>query len=163
MRIVALLLIAFVAGCGGGGGAGGASAPPVAPAPVAPSSLFPIVSDAAWDDSAVRQVLHTFAFGGHATDAQITAWANMSPRAAIDQILVLDAHHDRLSPPDSYDDLATLDGHLESLRAHWESNAPRNRIDPAVRHFFALFNPAQGIAPDLTWSFSAVIDRKSVV
>ena len=158
MRIIAPLLIALVvAGCGGGGGAGGASTPPVTPPPVAPSSLLPIVADAAWDETAVRQVLHTFAFGGHATDAQITAWADMSPRAAIDQILVLDAHHNRLSPPDAYDDLSTLDGHLESLRAHWESNAPRNRFDPSVRHFFALFNPAQGVAPDLTWSYSAVM------
>ena len=39
---------------------------------------LPRVSDEQWDDTAVRKVLHTFAYGGHATDAQISAWAETS-------------------------------------------------------------------------------------
>lgn len=163
MRVPALLsigiLLSALAACGGGGGSGGAtnSAPAAPTPPAAPSSLFPIVSDAAWDETAVRQVLHTFAFGGHATDAQITTWANRPPRQAIDQILTLDAHHNLLSPPDSFDDLANLDGRLNSLRAHWATAGPRNRFDPSLQHFFALYNPGQGIGPDLTWSYSAAM------
>lgn len=32
-----------------------------------------------WNESAVRRVLHTFAYGGYATDAQIKSWSGMAP------------------------------------------------------------------------------------
>lgn len=56
------------------------------------------VTDAAWDETAVRQVLHVFAFGGFATDAQITSWADMPPGDAIKQMLTFDTTNERLSP-----------------------------------------------------------------
>ena len=40
-----------------------------------------------WNEQAVRDVLRVFAYGGGASDADITAWANMEPSAAIVQML----------------------------------------------------------------------------
>ena len=161
MRLRGLLLaagLALLSACGGGGGAGGgATSPPVTPAPTAPASLFDIVSDAQWDDTAVRQVLHTFAFGGHASDAQVRAWADMSPRAAIDEMLVLTPTHAKLSPPQADDDIGSHNASLQALAAHFASDAPRNRIAPPFREFFRLDTRVQGIAPDLTWSFGSVL------
>ena len=51
-----------------------------------------------WDGRAVRKVLKIFAFGGHATDAQINLWANMRPRDAIQEMLNFNQHNLRLSP-----------------------------------------------------------------
>ncbi len=55
------------------------------------------ISDAAWDETAVRQVLHVFALGVFASDSQITAWADMSPGDAIAQMLTFDTVNGRLS------------------------------------------------------------------
>ena len=156
----ALLLAATVAllgACGGGGGAGGGVTPPPPPPPTAATSLFEIVSDATWDEAAVRQVLHTFAFGGHASDAQIRTWADMSPRTAIDEILVLTPTHAKLSAPQADDDIGAHNASLETLAAHFASDAPRNRIAPQFREFFRTDNRVQGIAPDLTWSLGSVL------
>ena len=40
-----------------------------------------------WNEQAVRDVLRVFAYGGGASDADITAWANMEPSAAIVEML----------------------------------------------------------------------------
>lgn len=42
-----------------------------------------------WTETAVRKVLHVFAYGGQASDAQISTWAEMAPRDAIQQMLTL--------------------------------------------------------------------------
>ena len=91
---------------------------------------FERVSDALWDDTAVRKVLHTFAYGGHATDEQIQIWADMKPEAAIAQMLTFDQHNLLLSPlgPDDYDRLDTRDGTLKGLGAFWSSDDPDNGI-----------------------------------
>ena len=70
--------------------------PPVEP----PEELLglPIVSNAKWNQQAVRRVLNVFAFGGHAADSQISIWANMSPHLAIKQMLTFAEHNSRLSP-----------------------------------------------------------------
>lgn len=59
------------------------------------------ISDEAWDETAVRQVLHVFAFGGFASDAQIAAWAEMSPDDAIREMLTFEPANSKLSPPSS--------------------------------------------------------------
>jgi hypothetical protein len=73
-----------------------------------------MVTDDEWDSTAVRQVLHVFAFGGFATDAQIDAWANLAPNVAISQMLTLDTANERLSPPAS--DVAPIHPRNGSLR-----------------------------------------------
>ncbi|MCC5814155.1 MAG: DUF1800 family protein [Leptospira sp.] len=57
------------------------------------------ISDADWNEAAVRKVLHSFAFGGGTTDAQIKAWADMTPGEAIVQIIGMWSVHDKLSIP----------------------------------------------------------------
>ncbi|MFO1436412.1 MAG: hypothetical protein U1F34_08755 [Gammaproteobacteria bacterium] len=57
------------------------------------------VSDATWDETAVRKVLQIFAYGGQATDAQITTWANMKPADAIKQMLTLGTTNNLLRRP----------------------------------------------------------------
>ncbi len=56
------------------------------------------LDEAAWSESPVRRVLHVFACGGAATDAQIAAWLNMAPVDAIREMLTFDAVNPRLSP-----------------------------------------------------------------
>ncbi|MEM7179864.1 MAG: DUF1800 family protein [Spirochaetota bacterium] len=55
------------------------------------------VSDAIWDETQVRKVLHAFAYGGPASDSQITTWANMRPGAAIVQMLTMQTKNQYLA------------------------------------------------------------------
>jgi len=92
---------------------------------------FETVSDELWDDTAVRKVLHTFAYGGHATDEQIATWADMSPEEAIVEMLTFDEHNLKLSPvsPLDYDGLDKRDGTLRGLADFWSSDHPDNGIN----------------------------------
>ena len=86
-----------------------------------------------WNETAVRKVLQTFAYGGHPTDSQITTWSTMSPREAIDEMLSFDLSNDRLSPPD-FDELSTLTGGtLEGLADFISSNNPDNHMRESRR------------------------------
>jgi len=91
---------------------------------------LPTVSEEEWDDTAVRKVLHTFAYGGQATDAQITTWSDMPPDQAIIEILTFDEHNLKLSPvtASNYDGLDKRDGTLRGLGEFWSSDDPSNGI-----------------------------------
>lgn len=145
-RLLALSLSALLglAACGGGGGdaspappsgggdpGGGAGEPPVG---------FKTLSDAAWDDDAVRRVLNTFAYGGRASDAQIEAWAGMAPATAIAEMLTFDEHNLRLSPValGDTDGLDRRPGTLRALSAFWLSDDPANGTRPDARDFHAF-------------------------
>ncbi|MEE8245250.1 MAG: DUF1800 family protein [Pseudomonadales bacterium] len=150
--VVVGVLLACIAGCGGGGGGGNPAAPaPAPPAPPPPSGLFNVVSGAVWNETAVRQVLHTFAFGGHASDSQVAAWAAMHPLLATREILVLTPRHDLLSPPDPIDELADKDATLEEVAAYWASDDPTNLVDQQFRYLFDATQPNMFIAAELTW------------
>jgi hypothetical protein len=99
---------------------------------------MPRLSDAAWDETAVRKVLHAFAYGGHATDRQIKLWADMAPQTAIMQMLTFDQHNALLSPASAadHDRLYQRDGTLRSLAAFWSSSDPGNAIyvDHRIRY-----------------------------
>ena len=77
-----------------------------------------------WNESAVRRVLHTFAYGGYATDQQITNWSNMVPENAIQQMLTFDRVNPEFSPIE--DVTANYAGSLEALQALWSSDTPDN-------------------------------------
>ena len=79
----------------------------------------PIVEEkpSLWNETAVRKILQTFAYGGHSTDQQITLWAGMDPEQAITEILSFDAVNEKLSP--SEDDTSAQGGRLEDLMAYW--------------------------------------------
>lgn len=101
---------------------------------------LPVVSDAVWDDGAVRRVLHNFAYGGYASDAQIRSWANMKPWTAIKQILTFYEHNLRLAPhsPQDRDDLSQVRGTLQSLGQLWGSNSANNRTPPEIRDRYGV-------------------------
>ncbi len=114
-----------------------------------------VVSDSRWNETAVRKVLRTFAFGGHASDAQIDDWANMTPQAAIVQMLTFGEHNLRLSPPDKTLAKEAMDKRPQTLRALgnlWASNNAANMIPRADRASYARseWNGAM-----LTWSMAA--------
>ena len=89
---------------------------------------FNLVTDALWDNTAVRRVLHTFAYGGFASDAQIQAWADMPPQTAIAQILTFAPTNDLLSPPEadniqSHLQVGGKDRTLQALQEVWMDSA----------------------------------------
>ncbi|MEM7280871.1 MAG: DUF1800 family protein [Pseudomonadota bacterium] len=140
-----LVLATFLSACGGG--SSGSSVPPPPPTPpgggggpVVILSGFNTVSDAAWDETAVRKVLQVFAYGGQATDAQITSWANMPAWDAIQQMLTFEEHNPLLSPvrisnSDGLDDRSAT---LRGLVDFWSSDNPSNTIDPSLRALYVL-------------------------
>lgn len=108
---------------------------------------FGLISDASWDNSAVRRVLHTFAYGGFASDAQIQAWADMPPQAAIAQILTFAPTNDLLSPPEmdniqSHLQVGGKDRTLQAVHELWMNGTnPDNRYGTLNAAAVATFNP----------------------
>ena len=101
---------------------------------------LPIVSEDEWDDTAVRKVLHTFAYGGHATDEQIAAWADMQPDQAIVEMLTFEEHNLLLSPvtDSNYDQLDKRDGTLRGLGEFWSSDDPLNGVPQESREKYQI-------------------------
>ncbi len=122
---------------------------------------FDLVSDDLWDDTAVRKVLQTFAYGGQATDAQIEKWADMPPDQAIVQMFTFDQHNPLLSPtgPDDYDRLDTKDGTLAGLAQFWASDTADNGINIPDRVKYDELTEAVsflgGRVAQLTWARAA--------
>lgn len=99
--------------------------------PVPEIDLFEMIPQEQWTETAIRKVLHTFAFGGHASEAQIASWAQTSPGQAIEEMLTLYPVNYLLSP--AQDDSTHLFGHsLTSLAKHWASSD--SEIEPGLRH-----------------------------
>ena len=133
--LIALLSIYLVA-CGGGGDPAPPKdplSPPTDPAP-----------DNYWSETAVRKILHTFAYGGQATDAQITTWAGMAPRAAVQQMLTFESNNPLLSPPE--DATATHAASLAALQDFWGGVVPDSpvRADLQTRYSTLYENPTTG-------------------
>jgi hypothetical protein len=57
------------------------------------------IANTDWNETYIRKILHTFAWGGHATDAQIREWVAMGPSRAIIEILNADPVNPRLNQP----------------------------------------------------------------
>jgi hypothetical protein len=89
----------------------------------------------AWNQTAVRQVLNVFAYGGQPTDQQIFTWAAMQPRAAIVEMLTFAPHNLELSPlaKGNTDRLNKRAGTLQGLSDFWSSAAPTNGVDVGER------------------------------
>lgn len=111
------------------------------------------ISDEAWDETAVRQVLHVFAFGGFATDAQIHAWADMSPDDAIREIMTFDTMNPRLSPPAN--DTATIIGDNNSLRCLCRLFSVDSSDNPVPSDQRSNYRIDEYDAVARTWSLSA--------
>ena len=132
----------------------------VMPASAAPDALpglpgLPVVSAAAWTETAVRKVLRTFAFGGQASDAQIAAWAVVGPRTAIVQMLNFSEHNQQLSPRDTTLPGENLNKRPNTLRAlgdFWSSAVPANRMPVNAREGYRRSSWSGAM---LTWSLAA--------
>lgn len=108
-----------------------------------PAPALTEVSEQQWDALAVRKVLHTFAYGAHASDVQIEAWAGMPPRDAIAQMLSFDPVNELLAP-------ATLHfstGALADLQAVLGSDDLGNPLRWDRRRFYATLNTDANGAP----------------
>ena len=79
-----------------------------------------------WGETPVRRILQAFAWGGLASDAQISAWAAMSPETAVAEMLTFDVVNPALSPPGISDDSSLHCGSLEELQDFWSSDDPGN-------------------------------------
>lgn len=101
-----------------------------------PVSGFTTLSDAQWDESAVRRVLHTFAYGGAASDSQIAAWADMHAQDAVAQMLTFAPSNPLLSP--AADGVGAAHGaSLRDLQAFLGSDAADNGTCPTERSRYA--------------------------
>ena len=92
--------------------------------------LFEIIPQEQWTETAVRKILHTFAFGGHASDAQIASWALTSPKQAIEEMLTLYPVNYLLSPAQD-DSTHLFSQSLTSLAKHWSSS--HSEIETGLR------------------------------
>ena len=99
-----------------------------------------------WGETPVRKILQAFAWGGLATDAQIAAWADMSPEAAVAGMLTFDAVNPGLSPPGAGDDSSLHCGSLEALQGFWSSDDPGNIMKYADRYRYATLNGSQDLS-----------------
>lgn len=115
-----------------------------------------------WTETSVRKVLQVFAYGGHATDSQVTTWAGIAPSDAIKQMLTFDEVNPLLSP--SEDTTAVKGGTLESLQAYWSSNDTDNPVREDLRSRFpTLGTTSQKLsASNLQHTWVASINRRGL-
>jgi len=107
-----------------------------------------------WNESAVRRVLQAFAFGGHATDAQVGEWAQMKPDQAVVEMLTFRAVNRRLSAPgDGAPDFQCTS--MTALQQLWGSDEPANPVRQSDRSYYSMLNDDLGqlspIGLYLTW------------
>ncbi|WP_170131987.1 DUF1800 family protein [Arenicella xantha] len=94
-----------------------------------------------WDEQAVRKVLKIFAFGGHASDAQILEWSYMRPRVAITQMLNFNEHNQRLSPMsrgETYTETAHSHGTLRGFFDYIGSSTSNIPIPVEQREYLSI-------------------------
>ncbi len=113
--------------------------------PVSATAELATVSNAAWDNTAVRKVLHTFAFGGFATDVQIQAWADMPAAAAVAEMLTFAPVNELLSPTEdvtpNYLSVNGRDSTLQGLQDWWFDAATDNLLPTTLR---IAYHPVKG-------------------
>jgi hypothetical protein len=124
------------------------------------SAAFVPVSGVDWDETAVRRVMHIFAYGGFATDQQIATWSNMDPQDAIQEMLTFDVANPQLAPVDAADvdgmpppsfplsqrnyrgDLEEIShGSLRHLQEFWNSTVAENPVREDKRHLYDTVYP----------------------
>ncbi len=108
------------------------------------AETFTMVNSADWDEPAIRKVLHSFAYGGFASDRQIADWANRDPVQAIQEMLNFDIVNNRLSPVED----ATADhcARLQTLQSFWSSDAPDNPQRYDERDLYGTLNVGQQLS-----------------
>ena len=120
--------------------------------PIVEDGSYTMVSDELWNETAVRKVLHLFAYAGFPDDQQITVWADMDPGSAIVEMITFDTTNPLLSPPDPYDRLNLRKATLTALNSLWSGLGCGNRMPFKSRQYFAKdsYN-----SPAKTWIHAA--------
>ncbi|NNE05824.1 MAG: DUF1800 family protein [Xanthomonadales bacterium] len=115
-------------GNGNGGGKGGGGK----------TTTLSAVKKNNWDEAHVRRVLRAFAYGGFATDQQISSWAGMKPNQAVAQILTFDPVNNLLSAPDG--EVGNHCGTLQEFQDFISSDDPNNPTAFDQRSRYSLLN-----------------------
>lgn len=55
------------------------------------------IDNSVWNETYIRRILHTFAYGGPVRDADLARWSQMAPEAAIVEILHVNPSHNQLA------------------------------------------------------------------
>ena len=97
---------------------------------------LPIVTNAEWNNTAVRKVLHALCYGGKASDTQIQTWADMSPDAAIQQMLTFDTENLLVSPDASDYKVPSNKKTMRDFIAWMSSNASKTPVPKSDRDEF---------------------------
>ncbi len=108
--------------------------------------LFEEISGAEWDETAVRKVLHVFAFGGFSSDEQIKIWADMEPHFAVQEMITLGDFNAKISPVSP--DLPA--GGLRELARHWSGSSSPLPSDERERYEVGSWS-----SPSFAWFLAA--------
>ena len=113
------------------------------------SAGFTTVTAKEWNESAVRKVLHTFTYGGFASDKQIHIWAEMHPKLAIAEILTFEPVNPKLSPAE--DASANYGGSLKELQEFWGAQLTTSPVNQDKwRQYSFLTTAADGTTTNLS-------------
>ena len=99
---------------------------------------FTALDPADWNETAVRKVLHGFAYAGLTTDAQISAWATMSADQAIVEMLSFEPYNQTLAP--SQDGTSNHAASLAQLQDFWGGNDPFNPMRWDKRQYYSALS-----------------------
>lgn len=111
-----------------------------------------------WNETAVRKVLQTFAWGGFPSVDQVALWGAMDPEAAIEEMLTFDPINEKLSPQD-FDELGLRiaehtpedGGQLEGISSYFATDPDGLLDNPDRRIDFELFSR---LSPVFTWTMA---------
>lgn len=97
-----------------------------------------------WNETSVRKVLQAFAYGGLASDEQITAWAAMKPKVAVAEILTFEPTNVKLSS--ATDSVASACHRLADFQDFVSSDAPANPKRFDGRKYYTLLSANQSLS-----------------
>lgn len=106
-----------------------------------------VVTSEQWTEAAVRRVLQSFAFGGHASSRQVARWAAMNPQIAINQMLNFNLVNTALSAPDPNDSSGAKCHSMTELQTFWGSDDPANPVRKADRQYCRLLSDNMLLRP----------------
>jgi hypothetical protein len=102
---------------------------------------FHTISNADWDEGAVRRVLHAFAYGGQTNEKMIIKLAKMSPQAAIKKMLTFSKSNGNISKRAKIDAIKLAkktNGSLRGLGEFWSSDDSDNDVPENKRQKYSV-------------------------
>jgi hypothetical protein len=100
-----------------------------------------------WNTVAIRRILQAFAYGGRASDLQISRWANMAPEKAITEILNFDLENPGLLAEGDGNSSAISCDSLTELQYLWGSDEASNPVRASERRFYSILGPNGRVQP----------------